>query len=184
MNYCARIERHYAEQWKKPEARLDWVPGPRRDLPAGFAVLVFARTSEMRAFATRCMSQPGDSLRLELHMLCRVSEALRWQREFAELLAAVAHYHRTGATLDVGHTVNFGRPWLPNSTCEYGLLSLPYLDGPKLEWLAEPEVRFLWLLPVTKREVDFKRKMGLEALEQRFEESGLDFLDPTRESVC
>jgi hypothetical protein len=128
------------------------------------------------------MSEETDTERLELFALSRKSE-----ETLVELLTAVAHYHRTGAPLGVGHTVNIGRPWFPDShcTCDHGLLSLPYPFGPKLEWLETRggRVRFLWLLPITKSEVEFKKTEGLEALEQRFEESGLDFLDPVRRSV-
>lgn len=184
MTYCDDIEAHYDRVWARRLGRFDWIPGQRRDLPPGFAVLSFERSPEMRAFATRCMSQSGDPSPLELHLFSRVADAQRYQPELVELLTAVAHYHRTGAPLGLGHSVNFGRPWLPGSTCSYGLVSLPYLDGPRLEWLDRPKVRFLWLIPITDTEVDFKRKRGLEALEQRLEESHFDYLDPRRPSAC
>jgi hypothetical protein len=44
-------------------------------------------------------------------------------------------------------------------------------------------VQFLWLLPITKQEVEFKKKYGLEALEQKFDESAFNYLDPQRKSV-
>jgi len=127
------------------------------------------------------MSQPEDQERLEVHMLCHPD----WlnKLEIAEILTAVAHYHRTGSPLGIGHSVNFGRPWISRSACTHGLLSLPYLDGPTLEWLAEPSVRFLWLIPITPGEVLFKKEHGLEALEERFESERFNFLDPLRPSV-
>jgi hypothetical protein len=100
-----------------------------------------------------------------------------------ELLTIVAHYHRTGRPLGLGHTVNFGEPWLSGSACTRGLISLPYLDGEELEWLDEPRVRFLWLIPITEAEVAFKIQHGLDALEERFEEAAFDYLDPLRASV-
>jgi hypothetical protein len=100
-----------------------------------------------------------------------------------EILTAVSHYHRTGTPLGLGHSVNFGKPWVAGSACTHGLISLPYLDGPSLEWLANPEVRFLWMIPITDAEVQFKKRHGMEALEQRFEEAQFDFLDPFRASV-
>lgn len=100
-----------------------------------------------------------------------------------ELLTVVAHYHRNGHRLGLGHTVNFGEPWLPGSACTRGLISLPYLDGEALEWLDEPRVRFLWLIPVTDDEVAFKAEHGLDALEERFEAAAFDYLDPLRASV-
>jgi hypothetical protein len=106
--------------------------------------------------------------------------------ELAELLVATSHYHRTGAKLGLGDTVNFGRAWLPGSLCDHGLLSLPYLDGPTLEWLRVDgdQTRFLWLIPITKEEVEFSRKNGLEALEARFQKLRFNYLDPKRQSVA
>ena len=79
--------------------------------------------------------------------------------------------------------MNLGRPWLPGSSCTHGLVSLPYLDGPDLEWLQHARIRFLWLVPITERELEFKKTHGLEALEERFEAKQFDFLDPRRPSV-
>ena len=59
-----------------------------------------------------------------------------------------------------------------------------YVDGPKLEWLPQPRIRFLWLIPITERERDFKAASGLEALEQAFEDREFDDLDFGRESVA
>ena len=127
------------------------------------------------------MSQPEDKERLELHVLCRASDVNRV--ELVEILTAVAHYHRTGSTLGLAHSVNFGKPWVNGSLCTHGLLSLPYLDGPDLEWLNEPQARFLWLIPITPSEVQFKNANGLEALEASLETAKFDYLDPFRKSV-
>jgi len=135
----------------------------------------------MTAYATRCMSQPEDEARLEIHLL--TGREKETDPELVELLTVTAHYHRTGTRLGLGHTVNFGRPWRPGSACTHGLLSLPYLDGPRLEWLAEPRVQFLWLIPITAAELLFKKQHGLEALEERFEAAQFDYLDPLRPSV-
>lgn len=40
----------------------------------------------------------------------------------------------------------------------------------------EPEVRFLWPVPITERELEFKKQQGAEALEQRFEEAQFNYL--------
>lgn len=127
------------------------------------------------------MAQPGDSHPLELHLFSSEQDG-----GIVGLLYAVAHYHRTGAQLGLGHSVNFGRSWLPYSKCTRGLISLPYLDGPALEecHALGNEVRCLWLIPVTPAEVEYKHQFGLEALEERFERSGFDYLDPERSSVA
>ena len=183
MKYCETVENHYTEHWAAPIERIQWSKGPVADLPAGFQVLVIARTREMLAFATCCMSQPTDEFRLELHLFASFADANKRRRSLAELLTAVAHYHRTGGVLGLGHSVNFGKPWLPGSTCTHGIISLPYLDGPSLEYLEPTQTRFLWLIPVTAAEVKFKQRNGLEALEECFEKRQFDYLNPMRSSV-
>jgi hypothetical protein len=179
-SYAQSIEEHYARAWGA--AVVSYAEGGRsHELPLDFALLTMRRSPQMKAIATRCMSRPEDAVRLELHMLMPLASG--FEPESAEILTAVAHYHHTGQRLDLGHTVNFGKPWVARSCCTHGLISLPYLDGPALEWLAEPRVRFLWLIPITAAEVAFKRTHGLDALEECFEREGVDYLDPGRPSV-
>lgn len=178
------VEGHYAALWGAPVARFAWGRGPVRDLGPGFGVLRFQRASGVSVFATRGMSAPGEHEGLEVHLLVRDRDADRAADSLIELLTAVARFHRRDERLGMGHTVNFGRGWLPDATCTHGLLSLPYLDGPRLEWLEKPRVRFLWLIPLTANEVEFKRANGLDALEGKLEASGFDYLDPKRVSVC
>jgi hypothetical protein len=176
--YAAAVERHYLATWGAPVRRNRLSVGPVHELPATFEVLTFQRHDAL-CYATQCMSEPTDAARLELHLLARAG----FQPELVELMTVVAHFHRT-TRLDVGHSVNFGRPWVAGATCSFGLISLPYLDGPALEWMTEPRVRFLWLIPITEQERDFKQVHGVEALEQRFEAGKFDSLDPNRASVA
>ena len=132
----------------------------------------------MWTFATRGMAQPQDEKPLELHCFSATDDF-----GLVELLYATAHYHRTGSALDAGHSVNFGRPWAPGSHLTFGLVSLPYLDGPKLEIMRSTGVRFLWLLPISRREVLFKQAAGLEALERAMEWAKFDYLDHARSDV-
>lgn len=175
---------HYEEIWGVRGKKTAFCAGPIHELPADFAVVEFPPHGErqMWTYATCCMSQPDDDQALELHMFSPISSL-----EPPEILTAVAHYHRTGVNLGVGHTVNFGKPWLGTSSCHYGLVSLPYLDGPALEQLSLPGnsiVRFLWLVPLTQSEVKFKKANGLDALEERLEEACFNYLDPNRPAVC
>lgn len=180
-SYSQLIEEHYTEAWSAPLDSVRLTQGPIAELPDCFGVLAIRRTPEMIAYATKCMSQLIDSERIELHVLARADREA--SAGIIEILTAVAHYHRTCAPLGLGHTVNFGKPWLPGSACAHGLISLPYLDGPSLEWLKEPAVRFLWVVPITESELQFKKTYGQEALEVRLEESEFDYLDPLRSSV-
>lgn len=135
----------------------------------------------MWTFATCGMAQPGDPRPIELHIF-----AMQDSFALVELLVVTAHCHRAGQSLGLGHSVNFGRPWLPHSNCSFGLISLPYLDGPALEHFASEgiEAKCYWLIPISASEVAFKRANGLEALEDRFEARSFDYLDPHRLSVA
>lgn len=101
-----------------------------------------------------------------------------------ELLAMTVFYNR-GGRLDVGHTLPIGEPWLPGSGCDHLLVSIPYPYGPDLRTchVGDRHVEFLWLLPISEHERDFKVSSGLEALESRFEEVGLRYWQIDRLSV-
>lgn len=174
------IEDHYRLNWGEFTA-CQFLKGPAHELPADFGVLCFAprESRSVWTYSTCCMAQPGDTRPVELHMF-----SPRKDDGIIELLFATAHYHRTGANLGLGHSVNFGRPWLDNSVCDHGLVSLPYLDGPALEELniGVSEVRCYWLLPISASEVEFKKRNGVDALEREFERGGFDYADPLRRS--
>src|SRR5262249_32983773 len=125
----------------------------------------------------------GYSHGLELHL-----HAPNSQEAHVELLTVAAHYHLTEERLGLQHTVAFGRPWYAGSRCAYGLLSLPYLFGPRLEWLGEParsgSTRFLWLVPITGSERSFIIEQdSAEELEALFEATAFNYLDPYRSAV-
>lgn len=174
---------HYAKTWNADPEIVPFSNGPISDLPPDFGIIRFAPYANRKlwTYATVCMSQTTDADPLELHMFSQTPAG-----ELVELLFAVAHYHQTGARLGLHHTVNFGRPWLPGSLCDRGLISLPYLDGPKLEWMqfGSKQTRFLWLIPITPTELEYRRVHGTVALEERFEDSRFDYSDPHRAPVA
>jgi hypothetical protein len=183
LDWRTVIAEHYRDVWGVDGQVCRFAKGPIAELPADFAVLRFpprpGRT--MWTYATRCMSQAADQAPLELHLFSpRADDGL------AELLVVTAHYHRTGSALGLHHSVDFGRPWLDDSICDHGLVSLPYLDGPPLENLvaASTAVRFLWLVPVTASELAYRRAHGTEALEARFEQARFNYLDPARPAAA
>lgn len=176
------IENHYRDVWGVTPTVCDFNAGPVGQLPNEFAVLRFAPHNErnMWTYATRCMSIPADDNPIELHLFSPFETD-----EVVGLLFATAHFHRNSTKLDVGHSVNFGRPWIGESTCSHGLISLPYLDGPRLENLSigARTVKFYWLIPITDAELNFKKLNGLEALEIEFDKSRFDYVNPLRGSV-
>ncbi|MGB3108108.1 suppressor of fused domain protein [Sphingobacterium siyangense] len=181
--YNQKLLEHYTCNWGQEYNVLTWPKGPYKDLGDHFRVLEFPPTTErnMWAYATIGMSGLNDEFALELHMFSGEQD-----ETLVESLIVVAHYHRFGASLGHWHTINWGRGWRMDSPCSYGLISLPYLDGPKLEILIldnNKSVHFYWLLPITEEEVAFKKENGAEKLEEIFEERGLNYLDPFRDTL-
>lgn len=104
----------------------------------------------------------------------------------ATIAAAAAQHCRTPAErLDRGSVVHLGRPWLPGSSCDRLLVTLPYPYGPSFEWCRwrRNAARLLWLMPITPVEAAFVADAGIDALESRFEALGVSFADPVRPPV-
>ena len=101
-----------------------------------------------------------------------------------ERLAMTAFYHHT-ETLGLGHTFPLGEPWIPESTLDHALISLPYRFGPELEVFNSKgdHVHFYWILPITAEECAFRHANGLGALESIFDEAELHDWDAKRASV-
>ncbi|WP_239353065.1 suppressor of fused domain protein [Snodgrassella communis] len=146
-----------------------------------FTVLVIPPNDkrEMWTYATIGMSNTVSDP-IEIHLFSE-----KENDDLAEILTAIAYYKLTGNNVDLNDTVNFGRPWLPNSKCEYGLISLPYLDGLELEkfWVDNTAISFYWLIPITKQERDYRWKYGIEKLEEYFDNENFNYLNPFRRSV-
>ncbi len=172
------IQQHCEKAFKSKATRLTFDKGPAHDLPEDFCVLEIAPIENRPVwFYVSCGMSFADANPIEIYLI-----SPRQAVEHLELFYAIAHYHMTGEALDTGHTVNFGRPWMPRSTCEYGLLSV--LNG-EIDW-AEIEgknVHFLWLIPITLEERDFKIEFGLDALDERFADADVDCANPSRESA-
>lgn len=102
----------------------------------------------------------------------------------AELLAMTVYYNRNGR-LGLGHTRPIGEPWLSGSQCDHVLVSVRYPFRPSIETahIGDRHVDFLWLLPITESERDFKVRHGLEALESRLDEAAIEYADPYRPAV-
>jgi Suppressor of fused protein (SUFU) len=180
-DYLRSIREHYQRQWGACD-ELRWPRGPIEQLPEGFSVLKFqpsARNS-LFTFATCGMSATDDAGRVECFILSPVAD-----KSICELLTIVAWYHRNCVRLGLGHTINFGRPWLPQSECDHGLFSTPHLHSAELEQLDNGggATKFLWLIPITAFEREFMVNCGLEALEMRFEANALDYANPHRQSI-
>jgi hypothetical protein len=143
-------------------------PGPRGD---GWAYVTAGCWSAMEK----------DGLGLEFVMTAHVRD-----QRFLDLMAMLAYYHCGGHQLDLEHSMPIGEPWVPGSACDHLLISLPYLHGPDLEHCPLPggrHARVLWALPVTRAEIEYRRRHGHEALERLLDEAGIIPTDPFRASV-
>ncbi|MFD8912298.1 suppressor of fused domain protein [Streptomyces sp. NPDC059575] len=152
-----------------PELRVLVVgPGPRGD---GWAYVT--------AGCWAAMEEVDDGL--EFVMTAHVRD-----QRFIELMAMIAYYHCGGHRLGLEHSMPIGEPWVPGSTCDHLLVSLPYLHGPDLEHCPVPggHARILWTLPVTTAEIEFRRRHGHEALERLFDAAEIIPTDPFRASVA
>ena len=178
MDYNHNIREHYNEFWGKFTAHR-FLKGPINELPVGFNILKFMPNSKrnMWTYATCGMSNNSNVNAIEIHMFSPVEHDF-----LIELLTIITHYHVTGGNLGLGHTINFGCPWYKDSELEYGLISLPYLDGPSFENF-QIGLKFMWLIPITVSEKNYKKQKGLEALEQKFDEAEFNYLDPYRKCV-
>lgn len=168
-----KIIGHYTKIWKYDYIIYNKITGPLLKLNPQFKILIFPPDEKrnMWTYATCGMSRTKGS-KLELHMF-----SINKNDRIIDILISIAHYHMTEKPLNLGHSVNFGIPWYENSICTYGLISLPYLDGCELQWDNFNETQYLWLIPITKGEVEYKKLYGLDKLEGNFEEQDFDYLD-------
>jgi hypothetical protein len=162
-----------------------WEKGPIEEHLPGFRVLkVKSRTIERPVIYVTNGCFMADLSQHVLHEFFLI--APRDARQNVETLTMLANFHSDDRyRLDVGSVVNIGDPWMPGSTCDHLLISVPYPYGPKLEWLKLTDVciRFLWALPITSREAAFIGLNGVEALEQKFDAAKIDYLNLSRPSI-
>jgi hypothetical protein len=180
----AALRKHYKRFFRShDQAEFSWDKGPLRSKMPDFRVMRFT---------------PGPQTTLWTYLTIgawEVDHCPTHRHEFfviarephdshVETLAMMAYYHLKNR-LGLGHTLPNGRPWLPGSTLDHFLLSLPYTFGPKLEELSvgDVEIQVLWALPITESEVRFRHDHGLEALESRFEDCDLEYWDHQRGAV-
>lgn len=184
-NNWERVEKHLVEFWKGRTVKRERVKkGPVGKNIPGFCVLRFSPTPEKTYWVyctLGCFQVDSGHERHEFFLLS-TEESSR----HVLTLSMLANFHADPRYhLGPGSIVEVGDPWIPESSCDHLLISLPYTFGPKLEWLQLPDfcVRILWALPITRREAEFARRESIEALEQRFDEVVLPYLDPMRDSV-
>lgn len=182
------VRSHLTTLW--PDRAIEsfvWMQGPiSRSIPDFHVLRVAPLTSNEPWVYVSCGAWEvattfGD--RLEFALLSPIESPAH-----IETLAMLANLHADeDRAVAPGSIIDIGRPWMDGATCDHLLVSVPYPLGSRFEHLAVPRstirIRFLWLMPITGDEAAFARAVGVEALEQRFEDLGVDCLDRRRGSV-
>ncbi|WP_052496566.1 suppressor of fused domain protein [Pedobacter lusitanus] len=178
--YITELVDHYVRYFGVSGKSLKLGKGPEDKLHPDFFILEFPPNKKhaMVCYCTVGMSED----RLDDNLIELFVYSPKADESLVELLTVCASYHRNRLPLNINHTVNIGQPWLDNSKCDYGFISTPYLDGPKLELFEYDgkEIECCWFIPITQKERDFKIEHGVEQLEQLFEDKQLDYLNPER----
>lgn len=173
------VQKHYETAFGSKPAAKSFDKGPVHQLPDDFCVFEVPPGSERDVWIYgTCGMSFADSAPIELFLLSPMQAP-----ELVELLYITAYFHLFSEQLDIDHTVNFGRPWLPGSQCDHGILST--MDGARVQWadIDGQKVQFLWLIPITKAERDYKIELGADALDEKFVEKEVDCADVMRESA-
>jgi hypothetical protein len=182
-NYIESLTHHYENFFGVKGNRLILQKGPTQKLHKDFFVLEFPHNDKHKMFCYCTVGMSADKLDDNLVELIVYSP--KPDNLLVELLTVCASYHRNGFPLNLSHTVNIGQPWLDNSKCDHGFISLPYLDGQELELFSfgKQDIHCYWFIPITEQEKEYKRKYGSEALEQLFDDKQFDYLNPNRDSL-
>jgi hypothetical protein len=178
--YTDKLRKHYEDYFGISGQRLILEKGPKDKLHPDFFVLEF-KPNKRHDFWTYCTV--GMSLdRQDENLIELFVHSPRQDEAQIELITVCASHHRNSQPLNIHHTINIGRPWLDNSLCDHGFISLPYLDGENLELFTYQDKIYhcYWLIPITEKERDYKIEKGCEALEQLFEDKQLEYINPQR----
>lgn len=178
--YTKHLARHYEDHFDAEGTRItihnDY-------LHKHFFILEIPpnRRHNMYAYCTVGMSAD----RLDHHLTELFVYSPKQSNELVQLLTHCATYHRNKLPLKTHHAIHMGQPWLENSQCDHGFLSLPYLDGQGLEVFPFEghAIHCHWLIPITNLEREYRLKYGRKALEKLFLKKQLDYLNPGRKCL-
>jgi len=199
QDYPTQIRQHYQQFFGIEPKVHKWLDDTLKELPSDFRIFEFEprEPRNVWTYATCCMWQKSDmspavpqgrhqNELIELHLFSKERSTYKsGPGNHVELLQYLAHYHRTNERIALSHCIPFERPWIDESECTYGLITYPYLDGPKLEMmeLEDVFVQSLWVVPITQQEFDFQAEIGTFELEKMFFEVAherVDYLDTPR----
>jgi hypothetical protein len=178
---CGALEEHIRRSFPgQAFESLGWDRGPVVETNPHFHVLRLAPNAEHPLWTYVSIGGWNSAGEGERGMEFILATPEQTERA-AELLAMAVYYNRN-RRLGLGHTYPGGEPWMSGSACDHFLVSVPYPFPPSLDvaHVGDRHVDFVWLLPITESERDFKVRHGLEALESRFEQAAIDYAAPHR----
>jgi hypothetical protein len=105
--------------------------GPKEKLHPDFFVLEVPPNDRHSMFIYCTVGMSAD--RMDDNLIELFIFSPNPSNQLVEVMTYCASYHRNKLPLNIHHTVNIGQPWLDNSICDHGFISLPYFDGPELE---------------------------------------------------
>jgi hypothetical protein len=181
--YTKKLQRHYEDHFDAEGARLSLPDRCHKKLHKDFFVLEIPPNKRHNMYAYCTVGMSSDRLDQNLFELFVYSPVQ--SKGLVAVMTWCASWHRNNAALHTNHTVNIGTSWLYNSSCDHGLISLPYLDGKRLEHFHFEGhiIQCNWLIPITERERNYKMKFGAPALEDLFEQKRIDYLNPNRKCL-
>jgi hypothetical protein len=181
--YTDELRRHYESFYGVGSNKLTWDKGPTRKLHPEFFILEFGPSErhQMWTYATIGMSLDRD----DENLIELITYSKGRDKSRVELLTVIASFHRNSVPLNLHHTVFVGQLTDSDTTCDYGFISLPYIEGEDLEkfLFGDQEIHSYWFIPITEKERDLKIEKGCDALENLFEAKQFDYLDMQRKSL-
>lgn len=180
---CQEIVSHIEGSW--PDREQDdftWELGPIKDRLPNFRVRRVSPIIPAQGYIYFSVGafEAGDS-KWEFFIKAPAESA-----RHVETLAMISHYHSFPEhNLHPGSIVDIGRPWAEGSSFRHLMVSWPHsLDVRAAACMTSAgEVTFLWLVAISENEAEFAYRQGVERLEDKLESSGVNVIDPFRESV-
>ncbi|MGJ5890787.1 suppressor of fused domain protein [Streptomyces niveiscabiei] len=178
------LRRHLENSWPdRHHEEFRWMLGPIEQVLPSFAVHRVSPLGSGDSYMYLSVGAFGvDGETMSEFFVMSPTESPR----HVETLAMVAHYHSFPQhRLSHGSVLDIGRSWVEGSMNHHLFVSWPYsLDRRAATCMAGgKEITYLWLIPISAEEARFAREVGTEALEERLEDSGVNLLDPLRNST-
>src|SRR5688572_21166954 len=180
--YAKYLHRHFEDHFDADGTRFN-IADHNNQLHKHFYVLEIPPNKRHNMYAYCTVGMSADRLDDNLTELFVYSPVA--SHELVEVLVRCATYHRNKLPLKTHQAIEIGQPWLENSQCDHAFVSLPYLDGKKLE-LFRFDGHIIcchWLIPITELEREYRLKYGHRALEKLFLKNQVDYLDPGRKCL-